>query len=613
MKYLIVIILVSSALVSFSQTEQQKRTVKLQQVSGKLEKALESNDPNELANEFVKSAELYKSQQDFIKSEEYYKRAIVELEKINKTDDIAKLKRELALVQERLHKKNEALFNYKSSKSKISNNKVLDILNTNDIKRIEISSQKDSNSVLKEKELIQGNININLRNNNQEEVQQGYNKMAESYLKDNDKEGAIKIYEQAYSNSIKLGKINTQGINSTFNSSALNSNQQVTDIYLSQNKFDKAIETKKKLLSEPLLNLDIEKKLEETQKLAEIYFKKKETDSAIKILIGSYHLAIKNNLTIEARNSLERLTQLYKQQNKINLALPYYENFLTTLPFLIENDSSLIQLSIIKETEEKISQLIKEKELKDQLISRKDLFNYVLIGFIVVLVFMLGFILFSLRAIKRKNIEIELQSLRREMNPHFIFNSLNSINQFISQNDEKKANNYLTKFSNLMRGVMENSKDDFIFLSKEINVLENYLALEKSRFSDKFDFDLYIDEALIEGEDRKIPSMLIQPHIENAIWHGLRYTNSKGWLKVSFNLNSENIIVIVEDNGIGIEKSKELKTKHQSQHKGRGMNNTMERIQLLNQLYNSKINCEIIDKKGAESGVKITLFFPLLF
>lgn len=607
--YLLILFLISIQ-ASYSQMEKKQRAIKLEELSKTIEKAVESNDPNELARGFIQSAELYKSQQNFIKSEEYYKRALVELEKTNNDDEKSKVKRELALIQERLNKKSEALFNLKSSKFKLSKNKELKELNTNDIKRIEMSNLKDSNSTIQEKILIQDNININLRNKNQEQVQQGYTQMAESYLKENDKENAIKSYELAYSNSIKQEKIFSQGNSSPFNSSALNSNQQLTNIYLSQNKFDKAIETKKKLIEDPRLNLDIEKKIVETQKLAEIYHQKKESDSAIQILIGSYNLALKNNLTIEAKNSLEKLSKIFKLEKNEHLALPYYENFLALLPNLIEKDSGLLSQSIVKETEEKISQLLKEKELKDQLISRKNTLNYALIGLVTLLLIFIGFILYSYKAIKRKNIEIELQSLRREMNPHFIFNSLNSINQFISQNDEKKANNYLTKFSNLMRGVMENSKDDFIYLSKEIEVLENYLLLEKSRFTDKFDFKLTTDDVLLNNEDVKIPSMLIQPYIENAIWHGLRYNAEKGWLNLTIKLIENTIEIVIEDNGIGIEKSKSLKTKHQSQHKGRGMSNTLERIKLLNELHRFKIIFDILDKPEPESGVKVRLLVP---
>lgn len=214
-------------------------------------------------------------------------------------------------------------------------------------------------------------------------------------------------------------------------------------------------------------------------------------------------------------------------------------------------------------------------------------------------------ILLALKKLKIKNKKIALQSLRREMNPHFIFNSLNSVNHFIRQNDELAANQYLSKFSKLMRNIMENSKDDYIPLNVELELIENYLALEKSRFQDKFEYEVNIDNSL-KNSELKIPSMLIQPFIENSIWHGLRYKESKGKVEILIDYQDNKLIVKIKDNGIGIAKSKEIKTKNQLQHKGRGMNNTLERIKLLNELYQNNIKLTIND---SENGVLVELKF----
>src|SRR5690606_8044406 len=137
--------------------------------------------------------------------------------------------------------------------------------------------------------------------------------------------------------------------------------------------------------------------------------------------------------------------------------------------------------------------------------------------------------------IKTKNKEIALQSLRREMNPHFIFNSLNSVNHFIAQNNELEANKFLTSYSNLMRNTMENSNKDFVTLSNEISNLKKYLELEHLRFRDKFDYKISVDDNL-DPDSTWLPNMIIQPHLENAIWHGLRYKEQKGLLTLNFNL-----------------------------------------------------------------------------
>ena len=597
------------------QAPSKKASTELKEVSVELEIAIKSSEKNTLAKLLVKSAELYKEQGNFAKSEEYYKKAIEEYQKLNNQTEVARLTRELALIQESQDKKSEAIFNYKKSKvaSKSENVKTkIEVLNDNDIKRLE--GTKSENSKSDEKELIQSNIEINKQIPNNAEVQQGYMNLGKKQLEDKDNKGAIESFEKVYQNSIGNSASTRNKIldkESPINTKlAQEANQKIAEIYKQENKLDKAIEIKKQLLKEPLIDQNLVLKIAETQNLASFYVQNNETETALDLLKKSYQLSMKNHLTIEAKSSLERISEIYKARQETSLSIPYYENFLSELQNLIDHDSNLYQKVVIKETEDKISQLIKEKELQEQLIDKKNTFNYFLLGFIILLLVLLGFILYTLKAIKKKNLKIELQSLRREMNPHFIFNSLNSINQFIAQKDELSANSYLTKFSILMRGVMENSKDDFITLDKEIKVLDNYIQLEKNRFSDKFNFELIVDEKLTETDEITIPSMLIQPFIENAIWHGLRYVSIIGWLNVRFDLESNEIKVTIEDNGVGIEKSKELKTKHQSQHKGRGMSNTEERIKLLNELYHMKIRYTIEDKQGLEKGVKVTIFFP---
>jgi LytS/YehU family sensor histidine kinase len=196
------------------------------------------------------------------------------------------------------------------------------------------------------------------------------------------------------------------------------------------------------------------------------------------------------------------------------------------------------------------------------------------------------------------------------MNPHFIFNSLNSVNQFIAQNKEIEANKYLSSYSSLMRNMMENSSKDFIPIQKEIEQLNKYLELEHLRFNDKFDYLVTIDSN-IENENSLIPNMLIQPHIENAIWHGLRYKEEKGSLIVNMNLKSSFIEVTIEDNGIGVKRSQEIKTKNQRVHQSIGLTNIAERIKLLNDLYNLNISFTI-NNLTSESGTIVNIHIPYL-
>ena len=195
------------------------------------------------------------------------------------------------------------------------------------------------------------------------------------------------------------------------------------------------------------------------------------------------------------------------------------------------------------------------------------------------------------------------------MNPHFIFNALNSVNSFIARSDERAANKYLSEFSQLMRSVLENSEEDFIPLSKEIELLELYTKLEHFRFQDKFDYEIKVDPS-INVEDFVIPPMLLQPYVENAVWHGLRYKEEKGMLKIHFNkFNEETVLITIEDDGIRREKSKALKTEHQKKQKSKGMGNIKKRIAILNEMYQDKVDVRVEDVFENQEGtlVKLTL------
>ncbi len=227
----------------------------------------------------------------------------------------------------------------------------------------------------------------------------------------------------------------------------------------------------------------------------------------------------------------------------------------------------------------------------------------------IVIAIILGLSFFLFRSIYQKQKAyktLELKSLRIQMNPHFIFNSLNAVNSYISKNDERSANRFLTRFSSLMREVMESSKKEFVSLSEELNMLQNYTTLEHSRFKDKFDYQFNINKSILL-DDFVIPPMLIQPYIENSIWHGLRYKKQKGKLIISVNQTETSIIIEIEDNGIGRIASEKAKTKNQKQHQSTGMDNISSRIDLINKLYKSNIKVEITDFEEPNSGTKVNL------
>lgn len=209
--------------------------------------------------------------------------------------------------------------------------------------------------------------------------------------------------------------------------------------------------------------------------------------------------------------------------------------------------------------------------------------------------------------------ELEQMALRAQMNPHFIFNCLNSIQQFVYDKDIQSANRFISGFAKLIRQTLDNSSKTSISVADEIDYLGSYLALEKIRFENKFDYAIKVDPA-IRPEEYRIPGMLLQPYIENSIRHGIRYKkDGKGQINVSFTLENGYLSCAIEDNGIGRKKATELKTNQHIEYQSKGMLLTGERIENINRTLTDKIKIEVIDlaaEDGTALGTKILIHFP---
>ncbi|HEV7781963.1 MAG TPA: histidine kinase [Chitinophagaceae bacterium] len=209
---------------------------------------------------------------------------------------------------------------------------------------------------------------------------------------------------------------------------------------------------------------------------------------------------------------------------------------------------------------------------------------------------------------EKKLTELEMQALKAQINPHFVFNCLNSIKGFIYDKNYAQADIYLDKFSDLMRSTIDNSDASLISLAEEIRYLDNYLQLEKLRFNEKFDYTIIADPQ-IDKENVFVPAMLLQPYVENAIRHGIRsLENRKGQISITASLENEMLVCMIDDNGIGREHAARLKSKNHIEYQGRGMSISRRRAVLYH------ISQEIIDKKdtaGEAAGTSIILKIPL--
>ena len=211
---------------------------------------------------------------------------------------------------------------------------------------------------------------------------------------------------------------------------------------------------------------------------------------------------------------------------------------------------------------------------------------------------------------EKKLTELEMQALKAQINPHFVFNCLNSIKGFIFDRDYKQADKYLDKFADLMRSTIDNSDASIISLQNEISYLDNYLQLEKLRFEDKFNYAIAVKED-IDTEQVFVPAMLLQPYVENAIRHGMRFLeNKKGQININVKKENNFIVCEIDDNGIGREKAAALKSKMHVEYQSKGMNISRRRAELYN------IEQMVTDKKdqsGNASGTTITVKIPVDF
>ena len=216
---------------------------------------------------------------------------------------------------------------------------------------------------------------------------------------------------------------------------------------------------------------------------------------------------------------------------------------------------------------------------------------------------------------RRELMEMEMSALRAQMNPHFLFNCLNSIKHFIIKNNPKDASRYLSKFSQLMRLILQNSKTPLVTLSHELKALELYMQMESLRFDNKFNFTVSVDE-MVEADHIAIPPMILQPYVENAIWHGLMHKEGEGLLKIGVQRSNGSLNISIEDNGIGREKSMALKSKTATLRKSYGMQITSDRLALVKTIHNIETEVMITDLKdnlGRAVGTRVELVIPVSF
>jgi tetratricopeptide (TPR) repeat protein len=322
------------------------------------------------------------------------------------------------------------------------------------------------------------------------------------------------------------------------------------------------------------------------------------------------------------------LATIYRNLNQIDSAFIYQQKFVS-LKDSLQNSRFLWRLNNYKMQSDyarkvnQISALDRENRLKEENLRRETFTKWGLAACCVALL-ALGYFLYRYLTLKRKNeklafsqktAELEMKVLRAQMNPHFIFNSLNSINKFILESERLKASEYLGKFSKLMRSILQNSQVPLILMETEIQSLSLYLELEALRFNNHFDYKISIPSDLDLGS-LKVPPLLLQPYAENAIWHGLMPKPAKGKLDIEVTREENHLYIRICDDGIGRSKSAEMRRTSDGIHKSMGLQMTAERIALFGRLSREGSFVKILDladSDGKPAGTEVTLKIPVIY
>ena len=325
------------------------------------------------------------------------------------------------------------------------------------------------------------------------------------------------------------------------------------------------------------------------------------------------------------RDSEKKLSEIYQKLDKPDEALEHYKQFTIAEDSIsnYENIRNSVRAEMNFEFEKKEALRKKEQEKKEIIYgeqAKRHQQQIVFVILFILLVFGIIFLIYNRLQLKKtltlqkELAEYEQKALHLQMNPHFVFNCLGSISSFIVQNGTDSAIKYLSKFSKLMRLTLEYSKESLIPIDREIESLQNYLELEQLRFNNVFDFSITKSSDI--EDDMALPPLLLQPFVENAIIHGLVPKKESGKIDIDFSIKNNCLVCSITDDGIGFEKSKEIKENSIPVHKSMALDITRKRLEMMEAVTskNSKVDiAELVNEKGEVLGTKVILSLPVQY
>lgn len=370
--------------------------------------------------------------------------------------------------------------------------------------------------------------------------------------------------------------------------------QLLTEIYEKKGQGEKALAEYKKFtnLKDSLTGLSAKNKLQEL----EVQYQTEKKDTKIKSLAQS------NKIKALEINELELKNEKQKKENEL-LDLQQKQTIQGLKISELEKSNQNILLS--KENQDKNIAL----EQKNWQIQQRN-FWIIGISFCGVFVIFVVYLIYRQKRLlyQNKAIELEQRLLRSQMNPHFIFNSLTNIQNYLFENETLQTAKYLGKFAKLMRQVLDNSREEFITLEKEILTLKNYLELQQLRFPKKFQYQINIAEDL--SPETKIPPMFAQPFIENSLEHGILHKSEEGFLSIDFKTEKNILILEVKDNGVGLQTSQLLRSEAKKEYQSLATKIVQERLELFSEKFKQKFTMLITE---LDNGLKVKLNLPIQY
>lgn len=357
---------------------------------------------------------------------------------------------------------------------------------------------------------------------------------------------------------------------------------------------------------------DILTKILANQHFADVYISESAYSTALEHVLKALSLSKQVGMKSQIIDSYKQLTNIYLKLNNYKKAYSYRDSSAVLSDSLYEEKRIKQAMEL-----EEIYQNKKKQEEIDTLAYENQMTENLVIMLLLVLAVLLLAIIFVYRVNKlkvaNKQSELEQKLLRSQMNPHFIFNAISSIQNFVQKNKPNEASEYLSNFAKLMRHILVNSREEFIALEDEVNTLENYLKLQQLRYNNQFNFEINISDK-IDPEEIVLPPMLLQPFVENCIKHGIaKKMEYLGFITINFKSDSGKLIAELSDNGIGRQKASE---ENEKKHISLATKITRERLNHLGRAFRKKASIEIVDlkcDKNTANGTMVIIKLPIRY